>query len=319
MRETAWCPASRCAGCGDRATGRRSSPPEPASAGRRASGGPADSSTAGSLNSPRAGQLHELVVRDAAPQEERQPRGQVEVGDAVGGARTPRPPASRSTRNRNFGDTSSASTAHRMPSSKPSARVPARLEGGEERARCRRRSPAAGTHGARATRGSARRTAASSVSSCPGGTMKMARRLGRVRGRPSVEGTDDLDALHGRGVRVEREGEAGDRGRRRPPVDRQRSPDLLDEGSAQQPRAPAVTGMRTASGCPLSPGRRAGRVRDRDGSSSWCPARARPRRATRTTYSASSGKWCRTARPPRDPNGRSSLTRPTCESSGDVL
>ena len=48
------------------------------------------------------------------------------------------------------------------------------------------------------------------------------------------------------------------------------------------------------------------------------PRRPGPSRARRM-YSASSGKWCRATCPPRDPNGRSSLTRPSCSISGEVL
>ena len=69
--------------CGCAATGRRSSPPAPASAGRRASASPAARSTSGLLQRLLHREVEQLVVGNAAPQEERQPRRQIEIADAI--------------------------------------------------------------------------------------------------------------------------------------------------------------------------------------------------------------------------------------------
>ena len=100
-------------------------------------------------------------------------------------------------------------------------------------------------------------------------------------------------------------------------------------------RVPALTGMRTSSRPPTpapDPARRYSSVSKSNSlispwssrNSSLCPVPATGwlsgrSRLMRKTYSPSSGKWCRTAMPPREPNGRSSLMRPSCSRSGEVL
>ena len=45
------------------------------------------SSTAGSSSSPAIASVEQFVVRNAAPEEERQPRRELEIADAIGGVR----------------------------------------------------------------------------------------------------------------------------------------------------------------------------------------------------------------------------------------
>ena len=100
-------------------------------------------------------------------------------------------------------------------------------------------------------------------------------------------------------------------------------------------RVPALTGMRTSSRPPTpapEPARRYSSLSKSNSLTSpwssrnsslwpvpdtgWLSGRSR---LMRNRYSASSGKWWRTAMPPREPNGRSSLMRPSCNRSGEVL
>ena len=65
----------------------------------------------GVLQSASLRKLEQLIVGNAAPQEERQPRGQLEIADRVGLARRRARAGSCSTRNRKSGETSIASSA----------------------------------------------------------------------------------------------------------------------------------------------------------------------------------------------------------------
>ncbi len=58
-----------------------------ARADRRASAAPAARARRAGCSSPRSASVEQFVVGNAAPQEERQPRGQLEVADAIGRAR----------------------------------------------------------------------------------------------------------------------------------------------------------------------------------------------------------------------------------------
>ena len=137
------------------------------------------SSTAGSCSRPCVGQRQQLVVRNAAPDEERQARRQLEIADrgrSVPGATFA---GSRSTRNRNRGFTSmkrqrrldagvEAAALRRAPRrrSRPAAAFPRRSAARDRRgapawsgsfARTPRPAPAAGSARRRSCGGSARR------------------------------------------------------------------------------------------------------------------------------------------------------------------
>ena len=64
-------------------------------------------------------QRQQFVVRDAAPQEERQPRRQLEVADRIRPRRRATSAGSGSSRNRNFGLARINRSAFSMPASKP--------------------------------------------------------------------------------------------------------------------------------------------------------------------------------------------------------
>ena len=74
------------------------------------------SSTGGSVQLVLAGHVDQFVVRNAAPQQEGQARGQFEIGDAVGLARTSTFAGSRSARTRNCGLVRIRRSASSMPS-----------------------------------------------------------------------------------------------------------------------------------------------------------------------------------------------------------
>ena len=99
--------------------------PAIASAGRRASAGPAARAPRACCSSPRSATVEQLVVGDAAPEEERQPRRQLEVADRGRPCCGATPGGSGSTRNRNCGLTRIALSAVSMPASK--SRLCARL------------------------------------------------------------------------------------------------------------------------------------------------------------------------------------------------
>ena len=100
------------------------------------------SSIAGSLRAPRAASVEQLVVGNAAPQEERQARRQLEVADRAHRRRRRR---ARARRGRgNAGLTSSRSSARWMPPSKPPSARPPRGRTASAPEGPRRR-PAAGT------------------------------------------------------------------------------------------------------------------------------------------------------------------------------
>ena len=162
-------------GCAGTATGRRSSSRAPRRAGRPACAAPAARAPPARCSLPRAGQVEQLVVRNAAPQEERQARRQFEVADAVApsGAMPRRVPLDAEQES---GLTSSARSAISMPASKPAPRRarPCRTSAGR---RHPRRSRPVDTRGARASRGSVV-AQASSGGGVVGRHMKMRRRLG---------------------------------------------------------------------------------------------------------------------------------------------
>ena len=70
--------------------------------------------------------VQQLVVRNAAPQEERQPRREVEIAEAIRRRRRRRPAGSRSMRNRKLGAARIRSSPRWMPASKPPSARPAR-------------------------------------------------------------------------------------------------------------------------------------------------------------------------------------------------
>ena len=86
-----------------------------ATAGRPPSAAPAASSTAGVAQPAAFRQVEELVVRDAAPEEERQPRGQLQIGDRGTSCRARCRRGSRSMRNRNAGWASRCRSARSIP------------------------------------------------------------------------------------------------------------------------------------------------------------------------------------------------------------
>ena len=86
--------------------------------GRPASGAPAARAPPACCSLPRPASVEQLVVGDAAPQEERQPRRQLEVAEAIHACRARRVAGSRSTRNTNIG----------LARMRCSARLDARLE-----------------------------------------------------------------------------------------------------------------------------------------------------------------------------------------------
>ena len=106
-----------------------------------ASGAPAAPARAAGSGGPASATRDQLVVRDAAPQEERQPRGQLEIGDAIGLARRAPSAGSRSARTRNCGLASSRRSASSMPSSKVAVLAPLLVERHQRR---RRPAPSAG-------------------------------------------------------------------------------------------------------------------------------------------------------------------------------
>ena len=114
-------------------------------------------STPGPSAGPCAASVEQLVVGDALPQEERQPRGQLEIAQTVDRRRLSRSAGRARCRNRNVGDDSSASSARSMPASKSPSLLPTRVQSATAPAR-RRRSPAGDRPGAPAcSRSSARR------------------------------------------------------------------------------------------------------------------------------------------------------------------
>ena len=96
------------------------------------------------------GQVEQLLVRNAAPQEERQPRRELDVADAVRAARLGgrRDPARRGT------GSPATPAAPRWRAWMPLSKSPSGAAASDRTrtaARCRRSSPAAGTRGARAS------------------------------------------------------------------------------------------------------------------------------------------------------------------------
>ena len=90
------------------------------------------SSTAGSFSFPAMRHVQQLIVGDAAPEEERQTRGELDVADAIdtGGRGSPGVRAgSRSMRNRNCGLTRTRSSACSMPASNPPSARPVVVDG----------------------------------------------------------------------------------------------------------------------------------------------------------------------------------------------
>ena len=76
------------------------------------------SRTAGSRSLPSDRQVEQFIVRNAAPQEERQARSEFDVGNAIGRRPERLFAGSASMRNRKSGLTSTRSSAARMPASK---------------------------------------------------------------------------------------------------------------------------------------------------------------------------------------------------------
>ena len=95
----------------DTATAPRSSSPATRDRGSASMRRTCCSSDCRILQPARDRRVEQLVVRDAAPQEERQPRRELEIADAVGDAGRQRSPGRRSMRNRNCELTSSRSSA----------------------------------------------------------------------------------------------------------------------------------------------------------------------------------------------------------------
>ena len=168
----------------------------------------------------------------------------------------------------------------------------------------------------RASASTMRSAHALSSGAVSGRQVKMARRLGVSAGvRPAYGPTISTRSTDGSfGYRVNAKLVMGGGGGR-PSSGSECSSASTNETPSS--RVPAATGTRTSRGARSPRSNRATRSRS-SRISRACPARDRPRSATRMTYSASRGKWWRTASPPRDPNGRSSLTRPSWASSGDV-
>ena len=105
--------------CGGRATARRSCSParvDRVSASMRRT---CCSSTAGVFSLPAIGRVEQFVIRNAAPEEEGQARGEFQIADAIRACSGATPAGSCSTRNRNSGLTSTARSAISMPASKP--------------------------------------------------------------------------------------------------------------------------------------------------------------------------------------------------------
>ena len=125
---------------------------------------------------PLLADVQQFVVRDAAPQEERQPRRQLEVADAVG-APGGTLCGSSSKRNRNAGSTRMRASACWMPDFEVAAR-----RGPADRtssaSRLRRRCSGAAKGAARERRDDLPRAGRSSLGASPGWQTKMRRRLG---------------------------------------------------------------------------------------------------------------------------------------------
>ena len=100
----------------------------------------------------------QLVVRNAAPQEERQPRRELEIGDAVRPARRERSPARARRARGTAGSRAGGAAPSSIPSSKVAALAAFVVEG-HQRRRSRRASADADRRGARASSGSVARTA----------------------------------------------------------------------------------------------------------------------------------------------------------------
>ena len=153
------------------------------------------SSTAGSRSSPRAADVQQLVVGDAAPQEERQPRRQLEIADAIRRAAARRRPGRCSTRNRNCGLTSTARQRHL------DAGVEVRLRAApRDRARAGPREvrvgrPAAGRPGASACARICFARRAPRRPADVGRDTKMRRRLGVSPGAVGAERAGDRDRV----------------------------------------------------------------------------------------------------------------------------
>ena len=240
----------------------------------------------------------------------------------------------RSTRSRNSGETSSASSAHLMPASKPPSSYPAAYDSSNGSTS----APVTGRRKARRVRfDRISRAHGSSSAGRSGLHTKMACRL---RASPSASGTSPsygpttwmLNTIGLIGTREYWKLATGGFGGRASYAMLRSSEPMND---ALTRRVPAFTGMRTSSRPPTpapDPARLYSSVSKSNSltrpwssrNSSLCPVPAtgwlRGRsRLMRNTYSPSSGKWCRTAMPPREPNGRSSFMRPSCSRSGDVL
>ena len=133
------------------------------------------------------GHAQQLIVRDAAPQEERQPRRQLEIADAVDRCPARRPPdrARRGTRTSGWPESAAAPSECR---SRSVPCLPARQVEVVQRARGRRRVTWP-RYARRASVATIRRAHASSVDRLsPAGTTKILRRLGVSPGPVGLNG-----------------------------------------------------------------------------------------------------------------------------------
>ena len=113
----------RRAGCAGTATGRRNCSTSASARSSASIRRTCCSRTAGSFSRPFAASVDELVVGNAAPEKERQPRCQLDVADRGMSLPATAPAGSVSTRNENFGLARMARSASSMPCSNvPSAR-----------------------------------------------------------------------------------------------------------------------------------------------------------------------------------------------------
>ena len=154
--------------------------------------------TRGVAQAPLLRQAQQLVVRDAAPEEERQPRGQLEVAEAVDGVRRP-PAAGRARRGRGTpGPTGCGAAANCTPPSNVPRRAASFVEELQQVREVVRADRAAGTPAAASGRDDAPGAGPFLGGRRAGRQAKMRAAAGRIAGAGRVEGPRDADAVHAR-------------------------------------------------------------------------------------------------------------------------